>query len=115
MPFLGQVGDLVPRHDDLEYAPVHFPVAELRGPGRIHAQVDDVQTVPEIVQHQARLTVVGADGPRFPQRVEVVEPHLLAPDAAGGGGEGVLFRRWRRREQRDVTVGGADRGLIRGA
>jgi hypothetical protein len=69
---LGQVGDVVPGHDHLEDPAVDFPVAELRGPPLIHAQVDDVQPVAEIVEHQARLTVVRADGARFPERAEVI-------------------------------------------
>ena len=102
----------MPGHDDLEDAVVDFPVAELRGPPLIHAQVDDVQPVTEIIEHEARLTVIGADGPRFPQCAKIVKSHLLAPDAAGRRGEAVLFR-WRRgREQRHVTIGWAHRGLI---
>jgi hypothetical protein len=102
----------MPGHDDLEDATVDFPVAELRGPPLVHAQVDDVQPVTEIVEHKARLTVIGADGPRFPERVEIVKSHLLAPDAASGRGEAMLFR-WRRgREQRHIAIGRANRGLI---
>jgi len=63
VPLLGQVRDVVPGHDDLEDAAVDFPVAELRGPPLIHAQVVDVQPATEIVEHKARLTVIGADGP----------------------------------------------------
>ena len=72
MPLLGQVRDLVPRHDDLEHAAIDLPVAELPGPPLVHAQVDDVQPVTEVVEHQARLAVIGPDGPRFPQRVKLV-------------------------------------------
>ena len=53
----------MPRHDDLKDAAVDFPVAELRGSPLIHAQVDDVHPVTEIVEHEARLAVVRADGP----------------------------------------------------
>src|SRR6202044_2692160 len=81
VPLLGQVGDVVPGDDHLEDAAVDLPVAELRGARRVHAQVDDVQPVTKVVEHQARLAVIGPDGPRLPQRVEVVEAHLLAPDA----------------------------------
>jgi hypothetical protein len=35
----------------------------LRGPPLVHAQVDDVQPVTEIVEDQARLAVVRPDGP----------------------------------------------------
>ena len=87
MPFLGEVGDLVPLHDDLEHAAIDLPVAELPGPSLVHAQVNNVQPVAEVVEHQARLAVVGADRARFPQPVEVVESHLLAPDATAGNGE----------------------------
>ena len=52
----------MPLHHDLEHAAVNLPVAQLTGPALVHAQVDDVQPVAEIVKDQARLTVVGADG-----------------------------------------------------
>jgi hypothetical protein len=72
VPLFGQIGNVVPGHDHLEDPAVDFPVTKLRGPPLIHTQVDDVQPVAEIVEHEARLTVVRADGARFPQRVEVI-------------------------------------------
>ncbi len=116
VPLLGQVGDLMPLDHDLEHPAVDLPVAQLPGPALVHAQVDDVQPVAEVVKDQARLAVVGPDRTRFPQPVKIVESHLLAPDAtAGHGGEAVLLGRRRRGEQRDVAVGRADRSLVRGA
>ena len=113
VPLLGQIGDVIPGHDDLEDAAIDFPVPELGGSPLVHAQVDDVQPIAEIVEHEARLTVIRPDGPRFPQPVEFVKPHLLAPDAARCRGEAMLFR-WRRgREQRHVTIRWANCGLIR--
>jgi hypothetical protein len=94
----------MPGHDHLEDAAVDFPVAELRGSLLVHAQVDDVHPVAKVVEHEAGLAVVGADGPRFPQPVEVVKAHLLAPYAARRRGEAVLFRWGRGREQRHVAV-----------
>jgi hypothetical protein len=72
MPLLGQVRHLGARHHDLEHAAIDLPVAELPGSPFLHAQVDDVQPVTEVVKHQARLAVVRPDGPRFPQRVELI-------------------------------------------
>jgi hypothetical protein len=71
MPLLGQVRHLGARHHDLEHTAIDLPVAELPGPPFLHAQVDDVQPVTEVVKHQARLAVVRPDRPRFPQRVEL--------------------------------------------
>ena len=87
MPLLGEVGDLMPLHHDLEHPAVDLPVAQLPGPALVHAQVDDVQPVAEVVKDQARLTVVGPDRTRLPQPVKIVESHLLAPDTAAGHGE----------------------------
>ena len=90
MPLLGQVRHLSARHHDLEHTAIDLPVAELSGPPLLHAQVDDVQPVTKVVKNQARLAVVRPDRPRFPQRVELTQPDLLAPDPAGGGGEAIL-------------------------
>ena len=58
---LGQAGDVLPGHHDLEDLAVDLPVAELPSPGRVAALVGDVQPVAEIVQDQAGLAAVLAD------------------------------------------------------
>jgi hypothetical protein len=115
MPFFRQVRYLMPGDHDLEDAPIHLPVAELPRAPLVHAEIDDVQPVAHVVEHQARLAAVAADRAGFPERVNVVQLDLLAPDAPGCGGEAVFFRRRRCGEQRDVTIGRTDSGLVRGA
>lgn len=102
----------MPGDDDLEYAAVDLPVAELPGPPFVHAEVDDVQPVTQVVEDEARFAAVGADRPGLPQRFDLAELDVLAPDAAGSGGEPVLLGRRRGGEQRDVAVGGTDGSLV---
>ena len=89
---LGQAGDFLPGHHDLEDLAVDLPVAELPGPGRVAALVGDVQPVAEIVQDQAGLAAVLAGQARLPQCVQVGDVDLLAPVAARGR-EAELVRR----------------------
>jgi hypothetical protein len=101
--------------DDLEHAAVDLPVAELPGAALVHAEVDDMQPVAHVVEHEAGLAAIAADRPGLPQGVDLVQPHLLAPDAAGSGREPVLFgRRWGG-EQGDIAVGRSHGSLVRGA
>jgi hypothetical protein len=107
----GEVPDLVARHHDLEDTAVYLPVAELQRAPLVHSQVGDVQPVAQVVEHDARLASVGADRPGLPQRIDVVDGHLLAP-VADGRGEAVVLG-WRGGgEQRDVAVGGTHAGLV---
>jgi hypothetical protein len=115
VPFLLQVRDLVPGDDDLEHAAVDLPVAELPGAALVHAEIDDVQPVAQVVEHQAGFAAVVADRAGFPERVDVVQLHMLAPETAGNGGEAVLLGRRRSGEQRDIPVGRAHGSLVRGA
>jgi hypothetical protein len=69
VPFLLQVPHLLPGDDHLEDAAIDLPVAELPGASLVHAEVDDVQPVAEVVEDEARLTPVVADRPGLPQRV----------------------------------------------
>ena len=98
-PFLGQAGDVAPRHHDLEDLPVDLPVAQLRGACGVPAQIGDVQPVTQVIQHQARLAPVVAHRPRLPQRVEIGDTDLLAP-VPGRGHEPEFLRRRAGREQR---------------
>jgi len=102
----------VPGDDDLEHAPVNLPVAKLLGPPLVVAQVDDVQPVAHVIENEAPLAPVVADRPGFPQRVDVSELHLLAPDAPGSRGETVLLGGRRGGEQRDISVGGPHGSLV---
>ena len=79
MPFLREVSDLGARYHNFEDPAVDLPVAELAGPHLIHAEIGDVQPVAEIVKHEAGLAVEGADGPRFPEGVDLADPYLFAP------------------------------------
>src|SRR6202012_639812 len=72
-PFLGQPGDVVAGQHDLEALPVDLPVPQLAGPGRVAAEVSDMQPVAEIIQYQARLAV------------ELADQAWLAQPAEGGG------------------------------
>jgi len=112
VPFLLQVPHLLPGDDDLEHAAVDLPVAELPGPPFVHAEVDDVQPVAEVVQDEARLAAVVADRAGLPQRADLAELDVLAPDAAGCGGEAVLLGRRRSGEKGDVAVGGTHGSLV---
>ena len=56
-------------HHDLEDLAVDLPVAELPGPHRVPAQVDDVQPVAEVVKDQAGLAPVLTDQPGLPERL----------------------------------------------
>jgi hypothetical protein len=62
VPFFLKISDLMPGDHYLENAAVHLPVAELPRALFFHAQVDDVQPVAEVVEHEARLAPVAADG-----------------------------------------------------
>ncbi|MBO0802252.1 MAG: hypothetical protein J2P25_04145 [Nocardiopsaceae bacterium] len=105
----------MPGDDHLEHAPIDLPVAELTGALLVHAEIGDVQPVAQVVEDEARFAAVVADRPGLPQRVDVAELDLPAPDAAGSGGEAVILG-WRRRgEQGDVVVGGTHGSLVRGA
>lgn len=112
VPFLLQVPHLLPGDDDLEHAAVDLPVAELPGAPFVHAEVDDVQPVAEVVQDETRLAAVVTDRAGLPQRADLTELDVLAPDAAGCGGEAVLLGRRRGGEKGDVAVGGTDGGLV---
>ena len=94
-PLLGDVGDLGPRRDELEDAAVHLPVAKLLGLEAIMAEVPDVQPVAEIIQHHAALAAERADWPGFPDRLDIVEPQLLAPVPGRGLEAELLGRRAR--------------------
>jgi hypothetical protein len=63
-PLFDEAGHLLPGDHDLEDFPVDLPVAELRGPRGVPAQVGDVQPVAKVVQDQAGLLSVVADRPR---------------------------------------------------
>lgn len=110
--FFLQVPHFLPGDDDLEHATVDLPVAELPGVPFVHAEIDDVQPVAEIIQDEAWFAAVVADRAGLPQRVDLAELDVLAPDAAGRGGEAVLLGRRRGGEQRDVTVGGTHGSLV---
>jgi hypothetical protein len=112
VPFLLQVPHLLPGDDNLEHAAVDLPVTELPGAPFIHAEVDDVQPVAEVVQDEARLTTVVADRAGLPQRADLAELDVLAPDAAGRRGEAVLLGRRRGGEKGDVAVGGTHGSLV---
>src|SRR5580693_449000 len=111
---LGKVGDLVPGHHDLEHLPVDLPVPELPGQNGIAAQVDDVQPVAEVVEHQAGVAPVVAHRARLPQRVEIADVDLLAP-VPGGGTEAEFLRRRAGGEQRHLRAVRTEAGLVRGA
>ena len=110
-PLLAQVVDVLAGDHDLEHAPVHLPEPQPPGQVEVPAQVGDVHPVAQVVEHDARLAPVSADRAGLPQRVDVVDSHLLAPVADGGRKAMVLGRRGGR-EQRDVAVGGANAGLV---
>jgi hypothetical protein len=112
VPFLLQVPHLLPGDDDLEHATVDLPVAKLSGAPFVHAEVDDMQPVAEVVQDEAWLATVAADRAGLPQRADLAELDVLAPDAAGCGGEAVLLGRRRSGEKGDVAVGGTHGGLV---
>ena len=95
VPLLGEVGNLMPGHHDLEYLPVDLPVPELPGKNGIPAQVDDVQPVTKVIEHQAGVATVVAHRPGLPQRVEVADVDLLAPVPGRAAKTELLWRRAR--------------------
>ena len=79
--FLGDVAHLGPGRHQFEYAAVDLPVAELLSLVAVVAQVTDVQPVTQVVQDHAALAAEGADGPRFPDSLDLGDGQLLAPVA----------------------------------
>jgi hypothetical protein len=73
------LGHFLAGRDQLEYAPVDFPVAELLGPEGVMTQVGDVEAVGEVVEHDAAFTAEDAHRPRLIQCMNVVPAHMLAP------------------------------------
>jgi hypothetical protein len=114
LSLLREVGDLMPGHHDLEYLPVDLPVPELPGENGIPAQVDNVEPVAEVIEHQAGVAPVVAHRPRLPQRVEVADVDLLAP-VSGCATKAEFLRRRAGGEQRHLSAVGTEAGLVRSA
>ena len=110
--FLNDVADVIAGRYELEDAAVHLPVPELLRLMGIMSQVRDVQPVAEIIEHDAALAPESARGPGFPERLDFVDPELLAP-VPGGGLEAELFGGRAGGEQYDVRLRRTDARLVR--
>jgi hypothetical protein len=106
------VGDLVARRDQLEHAPIHFPVTELCGADSVVAEIDDVQPVGQVIKDDATFATEHSDRARLVKRLHLGPAYLLAP-VPGGRLEFQFLRRRAGCEQHDIGIIWADSGLVR--
>jgi hypothetical protein len=111
-PLFDDVGDFVARRDQLEHAPVHFPVTELRRSDGVVAEIDDMQPVGQVVEDDATLATEHSDRARLVKRLHCGAADLLAP-VPGGRLELQFLRRRAGREKHDIGIVRADSGLVR--
>jgi hypothetical protein len=111
-PMLDDVGDFLPRRDQLENASVDFPVAQLRGAQRVVSEVDDVQPVGQVIEHHAAFATEDADGARLVQHLYLSTVDVLAP-VPGRWLEPELFRRRAGSEEHDVRLVRTNPGFVR--
>jgi hypothetical protein len=106
------VSDFVARRDQLEDAPVHLPVAKLRGAEGVVAEIDNVQPVGQVIKDDATFATEHSDRARLVKRLHCRAVDLLAP-VPGGRLELQFLRRRAGREQHDIGIVRADSGLVR--
>jgi hypothetical protein len=111
-PLLDDVGDFLPGRDEFEHAAVDLPVAELSGPERVVTEVGNMQTIGEVVEHDAAFTAERAYRTGLVERLNLDAVDALTP-VAGGWLEAQVLGRRARGEEHDVRLARAHSGFVR--